>query len=231
MSKALATTSATALMQRETSGRQLGLIAQMREDARAALRRDPAARGMSDIVLFSTGTHIVWSYRRNHWLWEHGFHGLALWLAKRARRKLGADIHPAATIGRRFTIDHGIGVVIGGTAVIGDDCMLYQGATLGMTGKQLEGKRHPTLGNNVLVGANAVGRARGGHRGGCAGAHRAQQQRGPAPRGAGVHRRRGGEPLVLRAVAARCAWGTKATSGRPEVCRSFTCGNVRIEAV
>ncbi len=156
MSKALATTSATALMQRETSGRQLGLIAQMREDARAALRRDPAARGMSDIVLFSTGTHIVWSYRRNHWLWERGFHGLALWLAKRARRKLGADIHPAATIGRRFTIDHGIGVVIGGTAVIGDDCMLYQGATLGMTGKQLEGKRHPTLGNNVLVGANAV---------------------------------------------------------------------------
>ena len=133
-----------------------GLFALMREDAHAALERDPAARGLSDIVLFSTGTHIVWAHRRNHWLWERGFHNTALWLAKRMRRRLGADIHPAATIGRRFTIDHGMGVVIGGTAIIGDDCMLYQGVTLGMTGKRPEGKRHPTLGDNVLVGANAV---------------------------------------------------------------------------
>jgi serine O-acetyltransferase len=72
------------------------------------------------------------------------------------RRKLGADIHPAAQIGRRFTIDHGIGVVIGATAVIGDDCLIYQGVTLGMTGKQPYGKRHPSLGNDVLVGANAT---------------------------------------------------------------------------
>lgn len=132
------------------------LLELMREDAEAALRRDPAARGIADIVLFSTGTHIVWAYRRNHWLWQKGFHNMALWLAKRMRRRLGADIHPAATVGRRFTIDHGIGVVIGGTAILGDDCMLYQGATLGMTGNKLEGKRHPTLGDNVLVGANAV---------------------------------------------------------------------------
>ena len=132
------------------------LLSLMREDAHAALERDPAAHSLRDIVLYSTGTHIVWAYRRNHWLWEHGFRNTALWLAKRMRRRLGADIHPAATIGRRFTIDHGIGIVIGGTAIIGDDCMLYQGVTLGMTGKKLEGKRHPTLGDDVLVGANAV---------------------------------------------------------------------------
>lgn len=82
-------------------------------------------------------------------------HKLALLLAKRTRRRLSADIHPAATIGRRLTIDHGVGVVIGGTAVIGDDCLLYQGVTLGMTGKH-GGKRHPTLGSGVMVGANAT---------------------------------------------------------------------------
>ena len=106
-------------------------------------------------MLFSTGTHIVWSYRTNHWLWQHGMHKLALLMAKRTRRRLSADIHPAATIGRHFTIDHGVGVVIGGTAVIGDDCLLYQGVTLGMTGKH-GGKRHPTLGSGVMVGANAT---------------------------------------------------------------------------
>ena len=128
----------------------------MREDAEAAFERDPAAESLRDIVRFSTGTHIVWAHRRHHWLWEHGHRTLALWLAKRMRRKLGADIHPAAQVGRRLTIDHGIGVVIGGTAVIGDDCLIYQGVTLGMTGKHPYGKRHPTLGNNVLVGANAT---------------------------------------------------------------------------
>lgn len=128
----------------------------MREDAQAAFERDPAAESLNDIVRFSTGTHIVWAHRRHHWLWERGHRSLALWLAKRMRRKLGADIHPAAQIGRRFTIDHGIGVVIGATAVIGDDCLIYQGVTLGMTGKQPYGKRHPSLGNDVLVGANAT---------------------------------------------------------------------------
>ena len=139
-----------------TAEKTPGLFALMREDAHAALARDPAAESLRDIVLFSTGTHIVWAHRRHHWLWTHGARTLALWLAKRMRIKMGADIHPAATIGRRFSIDHGIGVVIGGTTIIGDDCMVYQGATLGMTGKQLGGKRHPTLGNDVLVGAGAV---------------------------------------------------------------------------
>ena len=128
----------------------------MWEDAKAALARDPAADSLWDIFMFSTGTHIVWAYRRQHWLYTHGLRKLALWLAKRTRRKLGGEIHPAARIGRRFTIDHGMGVVIGGTSIIGDDCMMYQGVTLGMTGKQLGGKRHPTLGNNVFIGANAV---------------------------------------------------------------------------
>ncbi|MBQ6524178.1 MAG: serine O-acetyltransferase [Atopobiaceae bacterium] len=128
----------------------------MREDMQAAFERDPAAEKVSDIVLYSVGTHAVWAYRWHHWLYEHGLKHLALWLSKRTRTKLGVDIHPAATIGRRFTIDHGMGVVIGSTAIIGDDCMVYQGVTLGMTGKRPYGKRHPTLGSNVLVGANAV---------------------------------------------------------------------------
>lgn len=132
------------------------VVSLMAEDARAALERDPAAEGMTDIILFSTGTRIVWAHRRHHWLHTHGFRRLACWLAKRMRVRLGADIHPAVTIGRRFTIDHGIGIVIGSTAVIGDDCLIYQGVTLGMDGKNMHGKRHPTLGNDVMVGANAV---------------------------------------------------------------------------
>ncbi len=127
----------------------------MREDAYAALERDPSATSIWDIVLYSTGTHIVWTYRRHHWLYTHGMKGLALLLAKRTRRKLGADIFPSAQIGRRFSIDHGIGVVIGATSIIGDDCLIYQGVTLGMTGKH-GGKRHPTLGSNVMVGAGAI---------------------------------------------------------------------------
>ncbi|MBP3893964.1 MAG: serine O-acetyltransferase [Atopobiaceae bacterium] len=134
----------------------MSLFKMMREDMQAAFERDPAAESLTDIVLFSVGTHAVWSYRWHHWLYERGMRGLALWLSKRTRSKLGVDIHPAATIGHRFTIDHGIGVVIGSTAIIGDDCLIYQGVTLGMTGKRPYGKRHPTLGSGVMVGANAV---------------------------------------------------------------------------
>lgn len=133
-----------------------GVFSLMLEDARAALERDPAAGSMADIILFSTGTRIVQAHRRHHWLYTHGFRRLACWLAKRMRVRLGADIHPAATIGRRLTIDHGIGIVIGSTAIIGDDCLIYQGVTLGMDGKNMHGKRHPTLGDDVMVGANAV---------------------------------------------------------------------------
>ena len=127
----------------------------IREDAQAAYERDPSADSVADVTRFSVGFKIVRAYRRQHWLYEHGQRALALWLAMRTRIRYGADIHPAAQIGRRFTIDHGIGVVIGGTAIIGDDCLIYQGATLGMTGKH-GGKRHPTLGNGVMVGAGSI---------------------------------------------------------------------------
>ena len=127
----------------------------IREDAEAAFKRDPSAGSVSDVTRFSVGFRIVRAYRKQHWLYEHGHRTLALWLAKRSRIKYGADIHPAAKIGRRFTVDHGIGVVVGGTTIIGDDCLMYQNATLGMTGKH-GGKRHPTLGNGVLVGAGSI---------------------------------------------------------------------------
>ena len=127
----------------------------IREDAEAAFARDPSAGSVADVTRFSVGFRIVRAYRRQHWLYERGHRTLALWLAKRSRIRYGADIHPAARIGRRFTVDHGIGVVIGGTAVIGDDCLMYQNATLGMTGKH-GGKRHPTVGDGVLIGAGSI---------------------------------------------------------------------------
>ncbi len=139
----------------QASRRRPSLLGRLREDVQAVLARDPSATSARDVVLFATGLHAVWSYRRNHWLWEHGARRLATYLSQRTRRRLGVEIHPAATIGRRLVIDHGMGVVIGATAVIGDDVMLYQGVTLGMTGKHA-GKRHPTLGNNVMVGARAT---------------------------------------------------------------------------
>lgn len=131
------------------------LRALIREDAEAAFARDPSAGSVSDVTRFSVGFRIVRAYRRQHWLYARGHRTLALWLAKRSRIRYGADIHPAAKIGRRFTVDHGIGVVVGGTTIIGDDCLMYQNATLGMTGKH-GGKRHPTLGNGVLVGAGSI---------------------------------------------------------------------------
>lgn len=130
-------------------------LSRMREDVRTVLDKDPSATSALEVVLFSVGLRAVWAHRRHHWLWDHGAKGLALWLSARMRRRLGVEIHPAAQIGRRFMIDHGMGVVIGSTAIIGDDCLIYQGVTLGMTGKH-GGKRHPTLGNGVMVGANAT---------------------------------------------------------------------------
>lgn len=127
----------------------------VREDAEATFRRDPSAESVSEVRRYSTGFRIVRAYRVCHWLYERGHRGLALWLAKRTRVRYGADIHPAARVGRRLTIDHGVGVVIGGTAIIGDDCLIYQGVTLGMTGKH-GGKRHPTVGSNVMLGAGSI---------------------------------------------------------------------------
>lgn len=127
----------------------------IREDIQTVMQRDPAATSAWSVWFNAPAMHAIWAYRRHHWLWNHGFKGLARWLSTRSRRKFGVEIHPGAQIGRRFMIDHGMGVVIGETTIIGDDCMLYQGVTLGGTGKDT-GKRHPTLGNNVLVGVNAV---------------------------------------------------------------------------
>ena len=117
-------------------------------------RRDPAARSKLEILLLYAGVHAILYYRLAHWLHRHGLKFLARFLSQWARFWTGIEIHPGATIGRRLVIDHGTGIVIGETAELGDDCLLYQGVTLGGTGKDV-GKRHPTLGSNVMVGAGA----------------------------------------------------------------------------
>lgn len=117
-------------------------------------KRDPAARSKLEIFLLYPGVHAVIFHRVSHWLYYHHLPFLARLNSQLARHITGIEIHPGAKIGRRLVIDHGMGIVIGETAEIGDDCLLYQGVTLGGTGKDL-GKRHPTLGNNVMVGAGA----------------------------------------------------------------------------
>lgn len=126
----------------------------IREDIAAARRRDPAARGSWEIALLYPGLHAIWAHRINHRLWNRGFRFVARAASQAVRALTGIEIHPGATIGRRFFIDHGMGVVIGETAEVGDDVMLYHGVTLG--GRSLStGKRHPTLGDGVAVGAGA----------------------------------------------------------------------------
>ena len=117
-------------------------------------RRDPAARSKLEIFLLYPGVHALLWHRAAHWLYLRRRYFLARWISQHARHTTGIEIHPGATIGRRLVIDHGMGIVIGETAEIGDDCLLYQGVTLGGTGKD-QGKRHPTLGNNVMVGSGA----------------------------------------------------------------------------
>ena len=124
------------------------------EDIQAVQDRDPAAQSPFIILLTYPGLHARWSHEWEHWLWNQGFHGVARISQNLTRFFTGVEIHPAAQIGRRFFIDHAMGVIIGETSIIGDDCTLYQGVTLGGTGKET-GKRHPTLGNNVLVGVGA----------------------------------------------------------------------------
>lgn len=133
----------------------MSVVSRMREDVETVLARDPSATSAVSVALFAEGLHAVWAHRWQHWLWQHGFETLALMGSRRSHRRFGVDIHPAATIGRRFMIDHGTGIVVGQTAIIGDDCLLYQGVTLGMTGKH-GGKRHPTVGNDVMIGAGAI---------------------------------------------------------------------------
>lgn len=125
-----------------------------KEDIQCVLDRDPAARSAWEVMLCYPGYRAVRSYRRAHWLYMHGFKTTARLISAWCRFCTGVDIHPAAKIGRRLFIDHATGVVVGETTVIGDDCTLYQGATLGGTGKET-GKRHPTIGNHVTVSAGA----------------------------------------------------------------------------
>lgn len=122
----------------------------LREDIASVIERDPSVHSAVDVIFWHTGMHAVWAYRRAHWLWEHGAHTLASLVSRHTRKRYGVEIHPAAQIGRRFMIDHGMGIVIGETAEVGDDCLIYHGVTLGGTGKD-QGKRHPTIGNNVLL--------------------------------------------------------------------------------
>ena len=117
-------------------------------------RRDPAARSKLEIFLLYPGVHAVIYHRLAHWLYVHKRFFLARCVSQWSRFWTGIEIHPGATIGHRLVIDHGMGIIIGETAEIGDDCLLYQGVTLGGTGKD-KGKRHPTLGDNVLVGSGA----------------------------------------------------------------------------
>jgi serine O-acetyltransferase len=129
-------------------------FALIREDIATVRERDPAARSRLEVFLCYSGLHAVWFYRINHWLWNHGLILLARWLSQVARFLTGIEIHPAARIGRRLFIDHGLGVVIGETAIVGDDVTLYQGVTLGGTGKE-HGKRHPTIEDSVVIGGGA----------------------------------------------------------------------------
>ena len=118
------------------------------------MERDPAARSRLEVYFLYSGFKAVRSYRRANWFYRHNHKFIARWISQRARRRTGIEIHPGATIGKGLFIDHGMGVVIGETTEIGDNCTLYQCVTLGGTGKE-HGKRHPTLGNNVMVGSGA----------------------------------------------------------------------------
>lgn len=123
-------------------------------DVQAVLERDPAARSKAEVFLLYPGIQAVVWHRVAHFFYKKNMKLLARWISQCVRFWTGIEIHPGATIGRGLFIDHGMGVVIGETAVIGHDCTIYQGVTLGGTGKE-KGKRHPTLGNNVMVGSGA----------------------------------------------------------------------------
>jgi serine O-acetyltransferase len=134
----------------------MGIIPSMKiiEDVRSVFARDPAARNVFEVLTCYSGVQAVLFYRLTHFLWRYRLYWLARFVSTFARWVTGIEIHPGAVIGRRFFIDHGMGVVIGETAIIGDDCMLYHGVTLGGTTWD-KVKRHPTLKNGVVIGAGA----------------------------------------------------------------------------
>ena len=130
------------------------LLSLIREDVANVMEHDPAAKSRLEVFLCYSGLHAVWCYRINHWLWNHRFFLFGRFFSQAARLLTGIEIHPGAKIGRRLFIDHGMGVVIGETSIVGDDVTLYQGVTLGGTGKE-HGKRHPTIEDGVVVGGGA----------------------------------------------------------------------------
>ena len=130
------------------------MLARLRKDIQAIFERDPAAKSVLEVVLCYPGLHAIWLYRISHRLYKRKFVVLPRLISQFARWLTGIEIHPGATIGEGLFIDHGMGVVIGETAELGDNVTLYQGVTLGGTGKE-KGKRHPTIGNNVLVATGA----------------------------------------------------------------------------
>src|SRR5512140_2747664 len=138
----------------DLSPRAKSVPASIRDDIQSVLDRDPAARSWLEVALLYPGLHAIWGHRIAHWFWAHDFKLLGRWISQFLRSLTGVEIHPGATIGPRFFIDHGMGVVIGETAEIGANVTLYHGVTLGGTSLN-KGKRHPTLGDHVVVGAGA----------------------------------------------------------------------------
>lgn len=130
------------------------MFKKMRADIQTIFDNDPAARSTFEVVLTYSGLHALWSHRLAHALYKHRWFSLARFISQVTRTMTGIEIHPGATIGERFFIDHGMGVVIGETCEIGNDVVIYQGVTLGGTGKE-KGKRHPTIGNNVVISSGA----------------------------------------------------------------------------
>ncbi len=130
------------------------MFKKMREDILAIKERDPAARNAVEIFFLYSGLHAIWWYRLAHFFYKRKMKGIARYISQCGRFWTGIEIHPGATIGRGLFIDHGMGVVIGETTEIGDNVTIYQGVTLGGTGKDI-GKRHPTIGNNVMIGSGA----------------------------------------------------------------------------
>ena len=173
------------------------MFSRLREDIACILERDPAARSTWEVLTCYPGLHALVLHRRAHWCWQRGWHWLARFISHLARFVTGIEIHPGATIGRRVFIDHGMGVVVGETAEIGDGCTIYQGVTLGGTSLAKGAKRHPTLGRGVIVGANAqvLGRLHGGRRR----AHRVE--RGGRQAGAGGATAVGNPARMIQAEA------------------------------
>ena len=132
----------------------MSFLSEYKEDVKSFIEHDPATNNPLEIIFLYPGFKALRSHRRAHWFFKHNMKFLARWISQRSAHKTGIEIHPGAQIGRRVCIDHGHGIVIGETAEVGDNCMIYQGVTLGGTGKDT-GKRHPTLESGVMVGAGA----------------------------------------------------------------------------